>query len=204
MSQTFNTLQDYLKYYSDLLIIQYRELPKARGTVQIFANSNLCDGLPIQLRTCFNLDTAVGAQLDIIGKIVGVPRNVLGLDLQHTFFQFTRYGTANLTQGFGRYANVPYPPALFRRYVNNATYSMTDFELRYSIRLKILFNNAGSGWANIINGLWAIFGDKVLVQDGSSKVTYTVKQPYYNVFAVASYLNIVPKSMGCAVVINNV
>ena len=68
-----------LESYSDLLIAQYKNAPNMVGTVQLLVNQSLCDGLPQELRDCFNLDVAVGDQLNIIGEIVG--SRVMSLDL---------------------------------------------------------------------------------------------------------------------------
>lgn len=65
---------EILQYYADLLILQYKGLPKADQTVKTFVNLLIEGQLPLQLQDAFNVDTAVGAQLDIIGKYAGVTR----------------------------------------------------------------------------------------------------------------------------------
>lgn len=64
------------EYYASLLILQYRNKPKARETVKIGADLFLGDGLVFQLQDLLDVDKAVGLWLDLIGKIVGAPRNV--------------------------------------------------------------------------------------------------------------------------------
>ena len=85
------TVDEILAQYAGLLIVQYKNKPKASMTVKLLVNQSLCDGLPLTEQTCFDLETAIGAQLNILGKIVGVPRTVYGLDLAHYYFIFTRY-----------------------------------------------------------------------------------------------------------------
>lgn len=64
------------KYYADLLIVQYRGKPKARSMIEALVEQVLMDQLPSQLEDAFDLDTAVGRQLDILGSRLGVSRNV--------------------------------------------------------------------------------------------------------------------------------
>ena len=150
------TLDDILNYYAKLLIIQYRIKPKAKATIRLLANQSVCDGLVQAEQTCFDLDTAIGAQLTILGKIVGVPRNVYGLDLGHIYFNFTRCIGEPASNGFGR-ANMQPDADLFYRANNYAIYTMTDFELRAAIYLKIIFNNKYSSFKNIKEALYAKF-----------------------------------------------
>lgn len=74
MSMTYD---DQIQYYANLLIIQYRNLPKAQATVQVLARDALIDNLPISVRDAFVNGLAVGKQLDVIGKYAGVSRNIL-------------------------------------------------------------------------------------------------------------------------------
>lgn len=145
------------KYYSDLLITQYRTKPKAVATIKEMTTLPNADGILDQARTCFDLDTAAGVQLDILGKIVGVSREVYGLDLEHSFFSFTRYDGEPESVGFGRYADNPYSGDLLLRYNNWAVYTLTDFELRTLIKLRIIFNSAFSSFKNIKEALYAAF-----------------------------------------------
>lgn len=72
------TTQELIDYYADLLIIQYKGKPKAYATIQTLVEPVVMDQLPAQIQDAFNLtgaDTAVGAQLDILGKYAGVTRS---------------------------------------------------------------------------------------------------------------------------------
>jgi hypothetical protein len=153
-------LHEILEYYSGLLIVQYRGKEKAINTTRVFANQSVCDGIMEAEKICFDLDTALGAQLTVLGKIIGVERNVYGLDLGHVFFNFTRYLGSPASYGFGRY-NVQPDAYLFYRYNNYAIYTLTDFEMRALIYLKIIFNNKYSSFKRIKEALWAKFRDQI-------------------------------------------
>lgn len=192
-----------LTYYSNLLIVQYRTQSKMIATTQLLVNQSLCDGLPQELQTCFNLDMAVGAQLNILGEIVGVPRNIFGLDLIHTFFNYTNYVGTPAAIGFGSYTDNPYSQSLFRSYFDSATYTLTDFEMRTLIKIKILFNNTFSSTKNIINGLWELFGYDVIFRDNQNMtIDYFVVNPYQTAFLAGQFLNILPRPMGVGLTLN--
>ena len=68
-------LLEYLKnYYSNLLIVQYNGKKRAKATIELFIALLYADMAIMQVRDAFNLETAQGAQLDIIGKWVGLDR----------------------------------------------------------------------------------------------------------------------------------
>lgn len=70
------TTQDLINYYANLLILQYIGQPKAYATIQTLVTPVIMDQLPALAQTAFNMDgTAVGAQLDVLGKYAGVTRN---------------------------------------------------------------------------------------------------------------------------------
>lgn len=71
------TTQELINYYANLLILQYREKPNAYATIQSLAKLAIVDQLPLLIQDAFNVDNAVGVQLDVIGKYAGVQRNAL-------------------------------------------------------------------------------------------------------------------------------
>lgn len=74
------TTQELIDYYANLLIIQYLGQPKAYATIQNLVKPVIMDQLPVAVQDAFSLDTAVGVQLDVIGKYVGVTRTGMGFD----------------------------------------------------------------------------------------------------------------------------
>lgn len=193
------TWLEVLEYYEGLLITQYRNKTKAKDTVKLLCNSSVCDGLPLQILNSFKLNDAAGAQLTVLGKIVGVSRNIIGLDLEHTFFNFTRYDSRT-SVGFSRYATQP-DTNLFLRYVQDASYTLSDFELRTVIKLRILYNTRFMTFKNIKDGLYNYFqgGIDIVPPASVMEVDYEVDAIYHNAFESALYLNVVPASMGCTI-----
>lgn len=63
-------------YYSNLLIMQYHNKPKAKATIETTVGL-LPDDLIMEVINGFDIETAVGKQLDILGEYVGVDRYYL-------------------------------------------------------------------------------------------------------------------------------
>ncbi len=68
------TTQELIDYYADLLILQYRGKPNAYATIQTLVGPMIMDRLPLLVQAAFAIDTAVGVQLDVLGKYAGVQR----------------------------------------------------------------------------------------------------------------------------------
>ena len=66
----------YSDYYADLLILQYKTQPKARATISALTEKVIADGILLDVINGFNIDTAIGKQLDLLGKYIGLSRNV--------------------------------------------------------------------------------------------------------------------------------
>jgi len=65
---------EIIEYYADLLILQYIGMPKAYDTVSYLASQAIMDQLPDEVMNAFDITTAIGVQLDVIGQYVGVIR----------------------------------------------------------------------------------------------------------------------------------
>lgn len=87
------TIRELADYYVDRLIVQFRTQQKARDTIAIVVKQPLADELPASLNAAFDIDTAVGNQLDTIAKYIGVPRNI-GALIAAGYFGLWSYGNA--------------------------------------------------------------------------------------------------------------
>jgi hypothetical protein len=94
------------------------------------------------------------------------------LDLGHTFFSFTRYLTSIASVGLGRYSSQPDANS-FYRYNDFATYTLTDFELRALIRLKIIFNTKYSSFKYLKESIYAAFGSDMDISESPIGINTT-------------------------------
>lgn len=69
------TAAELIAYYASLLIFQYTTQPNAVATVQAVVTPVIMDKVLLDVQNAFDIDTAIGVQLDVIGKYVGVSRN---------------------------------------------------------------------------------------------------------------------------------
>ena len=198
------TMQELKDYYAARLIAQYRLKPRAIATIALLINQAWADGMPQQLQTAFNLDVAAGAQLDIIGRIVGVPRNIYGLDLTHTFWEWTEYGGSPAGVSMGLYTDSPYPSEIWRRYIINSIATLSDDQLLDLIKLKIVHNNNNGSFKDILDRMFAYFGTGIAITDNlDSTVTFDVTTEYATMMKAADFIgDVIPKPMGVGHTIN--
>jgi hypothetical protein len=164
-------LQELFIYYQGLLILQYAGLPKFTQFIQLVCNSAICDGLFLQFPSAFNLTTAQGDQLTLLGEIVGVPREVIGISPYTTYFNFTIYSGSPTSVGFNRYATLVDPDQIDRWQVQN-TYTLTDFEMLNLIYLKIIYNNLSNTFSQLKNALWEYFDGAINITSPDVSATY--------------------------------
>lgn len=165
-------IQDVKTYYADLLILQYRNKPKARETIKIGADIYLGDGVIFQLQDILDIDTAEGPQLDIIGKILDCPRVVQGIYNDMIFFQFydgpdsVGFSTVGNPQG-GNFRTI--------QNYNQSEYSLPDDDYRFLLKFKSAVNVMRGSERGIDDALWNVFqGDVLLKNNHNLTITYIV------------------------------
>ncbi len=72
---------ELIAYYVNLLIIQYHSLTRARGHIEAIATSEMIYDLIAAVGNAYDIDTAVGVQLDVLGSYLGVDRLATGTPL---------------------------------------------------------------------------------------------------------------------------
>lgn len=65
---------EFLNYYANLLIIQYRGSEKNRDFIKVLLNTLYMDGILDIFKNFFDIEKASGAHLEILGKYVGAYR----------------------------------------------------------------------------------------------------------------------------------
>lgn len=68
------TDDEIVKSYQGLLILQYRGKTKARAHIDAIVRPFIAGQLALQVQDAFYVETAVGVQLDVLGKYAGVTR----------------------------------------------------------------------------------------------------------------------------------
>lgn len=177
MTETFTIseyrqeLDDVKKYYADLLILQYRNKPKARETIKLGAEIYLADGLIFQLQDVLDIDKAKGFCLDLIGKILKASRKVQGLLIDRKYFSFEKEGALGFSTKYKT------SDGMFKTYYNSTLsfYSLGDEDYRILLKFKALANIQRASMSQMDENLWNTFGGDVLLQNNQDlTITYIV------------------------------
>lgn len=169
--------------------------PKLGAIVQsLYAPMNALDAALQQLTQLYNIDTAVGVQLDGIGSIVGQKR-IVSNALYLAFFGYQ-----------GQQAGRAYGVAPYRQ--DNQTYTgsvtLDDVDYRTLIRLKIAVNNGHGTVPEIITACRSIFqtNSVTVTVNGPAAITVNVGiiiDPASALYAEA--LSFIPAPAGVAVTV---
>lgn len=193
----FDTLTTY---YIDLLIIQYITKVNARQTVGVFVKESVADHISEAVRDGFDLENAVGAQLDTLAAYRGAIRTVFGLDLSRNFFHMPPYDDVDPTLGFGfaEYGDTVTWFFLLYANANQPSYAMNDDELRRFTKYLAKLQSNFLSLKEVDDILFEFFQNKVqLVDNGDMTITYThdVGDPD-NLFTIVSQTNNLPRPAG--------
>ena len=194
---------EIIEYYRNLLIIQYHEKPKAVATIELFCRELLASGIIFDVRDAYNLDTATGVQLDVIGKYVGVDRFYTVSDVED-YFALASYDEVSpgsaAKYGFSTYSTyggASYNGTITYNSILNQGNNLSDDDFRILIRLKILQNNINHSHKSIDDALWEAFGaDVVASSTGAMDITYTISSTVGPIFTAALQKKVLPRPMG--------
>lgn len=195
-------------YYANLLIVQYHDRAKAKALISLMVNELLAEGIILDIRDGYNIDSAVGVQLDILGKYIGADRLFQDNDLTN-MFSLETYGeadpTADVRWGFVTYAN--YDSVLENGVLNYSSIVSKDFFLidsdyRTLLKLKIIKNYSNGSHKQIDDAIFAFFGtDVVASQTGNMEMTYTVPFSLTAILNAAIIKGILPKPIGVNLIV---
>jgi len=193
------TLKDIVSYYQDRLILQYRGQPKASQTVAIYAKQAVLDYVTQQLQIAFDVYTATGAQLDIIGKYVGVSRKIGPVGTVNTY-GLERYAGGGNPNGWGRYGTSVNSGIIWMRYEyaqSNAS-DLKDDAYRTVILLQIILNSSNNTLSQIQHYLDTFFPGLITVTDNlDMTLTYYVSSAVP--LATSTLQLFLPKPMGVGI-----
>ncbi len=138
---------NFAEEYENLLIRQYRQHSRARAEIELYAGlfERLRD-FKAEIGRAFDVDEAVGQQLDVIGRLVDRPRIVPEILLQ------TRFGFSinPVSRGFADRFDPARPSAPFADKFAPARdpLELEDPDYRLFLKLKIAVNNCSGVMAS--------------------------------------------------------
>lgn len=194
---------DIIQYYVNLIIIQYHNQPKAQATIALYAQELLASGIFFDIQNAFNLDTAIGVQLDIIGKYVGVDRYYSFVNLANYFSLETYLETAPTTPpryGYSTYATYDTTPpngTLVYGNIITTNNKLGDDDYRLLIRLKIIENNLNYSHQQIDDAMYNAFGAALRPEStGHMAMYYFITADISNLIQAIISKGLLPKPMG--------
>ena len=195
-------MSSFISQYTDLLIKQYWEKPKAMAEIslQIGMWNDIFTWFKA-FETGFDIDEATNQRLDIIGRIVGVNRHV-PYAIQKTFFGFN--GDADMT-GFDDPSDPqpnlgPFYLASQSKYTN---YELNDHQLWFFIKSKIKKNVAhgvmtSTAYQSIQDAIITLFEGQAYVEDNMDMTMTLHISPREDakMIKVIMTLDLLPKTQG--------
>lgn len=196
-----SALSDALDYYSNLLVLQYRTKPKAAATIQILVKQAIADLFTLDLQTAFDLNTAVGAQLDVLGKYIGVPRNS-NTGAAPNYYGYADYAGGGSIFGLNDYSSGSPNGFVFDDYAGSSlpTTDFSDVQYRFVLFLQIALNNFDGTLAYIQQFLADFFPGQITVVDNlNMSLTYHVGGDLVLPIPGTVLQNFLPRPMGCGI-----
>ena len=202
MTKDYDKIKKQLiEYYQDLLIMQYHDKPKAREVVKANIEEELCNLLEQKVKDAFDVDTAVGAQLDIIGKWVGIERIFKGQKYDNQgWFSLPRYNqeTNSFMHGFSTYATFEEEGGfLTYDFILGTKNKLNDNDFRMLIKLKIIRNNIPHSPKPIDDAMFKLFQDTLYTVWGDCmEMTFYYNPKRYGIVKLGQEKNCFPIPTG--------
>jgi len=193
--------QELIDYYTNLLIIQYNQKPKARAMIAAFSKQLLANGVFFDVRDGYNIDTAVGKQLDVLGKYIGLDRFYNQDDLDG-FFAFSYYEEDPIDPlkiGFSEYADYDTWEGKMLTYDDVITKQgrLIDDDYRFLLKLKIILNNSNFSHKEIDDSLFKFFGQDLVADSvGDMVMDFFVTENKSTIIKAAIAKSLLPIPMG--------
>ena len=189
------------EYYKNLLIMQYRDKVKALGHIDNVVRAGMIFDIMIAVRDGYNIETAVGAQQDVLGRILGVSRTITGTTFTRAYYGYALYGdTAPFTfKPMMLYGSVA-PDVQFRNYTEGeqSLYDLTDEEYRIIQKLAVVRNMSNASVKSIDDILNVLFGAECYFMDRMNMtiVSYMVGAKWSRIFTIAKSSGLLPNPAG--------
>ena len=196
--------EELILYYLNLLIIQYKGKEKAEAHISELVELAMIYDLIQDCKNAFDVDTAIGAQQDVLSKYIGTERVVTGSLFLRDYFGFILYGATPPVLGIGNYAKYgePLEDVQYRSYIESDQSELTlnDEELRTFQKLKIIQNNTNHSITEIDNLMTEIFGDQVIFTDRfNMTISYIFNTSAQRLVTIAQTEGLIPKPMAVGV-----
>lgn len=202
------TADDLKEYYANLLIAQYYNKQKARATIKAMVSGPIADSVYLAVRDGFDLETAVGKQLDVLGKLVGVPRYFFTLDVTKDYLQITTYGAGDMgtVNGLATYVGSQPPSWYTMTYEDFVQHTLSDADYRRVLQFQAQVRSCDYSYSKLDSICYAFFkGNVNLISAATMTITYQhLTSDPDGLFEIVSQMGLLPKPAGVSVSVQEV
>lgn len=204
-------ITDIVDYYSNLLILQYNDLPKATANIELLSSTFLASGVAIDVLNAYNIDpslgpTAVGKQLDVMGKYAGVTRYYSTLNLQNFFAMVPSVEAPSpptSPPAFGYDTAAGYPTSddfngtLICADIVTNTNALVDKDFLKLIQLAVKNNNSDYSFATISEDIYDVLGPSIVPEtNGFMNLVYFFRTAMTTLLQAIIQKGLLPRPMG--------
>lgn len=217
MATKYETLLNQLEeYFCNLLILQYRKVPKNRALVKYLVDLVFANCLAQQIADLtVNINDSVGAQLDVVGKWLGIDRyysNVFIWDKKYfsmpSYSQIKNNSYEDAQGPFALYSNFTDEGAVLQwtewQSTHTKVYSLGDSQFRQMCKLKAIKNSIRCTMKNIDNAIYEWSNGEVYTTWGKMELTYHYPSSYSQIFELAQEKNVLPQPTGVALLFEEI
>jgi len=194
--------EELIDYYKNLLILQYRNKTKSQKHIKNIGSNSMIFDIIKDVENGYNIDTAVGIQLDILSKYVNAKRVISQFAFTRNFWSLVDYNQptpyVDLT-GIINYSQAIIPDATMLAYETDQkpSYSLSDEEMRIIIKLKIIQNNSNYSAKSIDDLIFLFFDNDVIFNDNfNMNVEYVIDESVRRLIEIARAEDALPKPIG--------
>lgn len=194
-------IPNIVEYYKNLLILQYNQKEKARAEIGLHITTLLANDIISKVQDGYNIDTAVGIQLDVLGKYIGVNRFYSQADeIVGNFFSLTNYADylTDNEVGMTDYADYATDSGEFVIYDDlSSSVRLNDEDYRFILKMRIVQNNSDHSNKSIDDGLYTFFENGVILSDlQNMSMVYFADSGSFNQAVIAFAKGVLPRPMG--------
>lgn len=205
-------LENVKTWAKNLLILQYHQAPKNRKLIELMTELLFANNLILKIRDlCLNIDESIGAQLDVVGKWVGIDRYYNAADIwDNPYTALVNYSNVKEDDylqwqgGFSTFTNFTDNDGGFLTYkiwqnTRTQVNQMGDEYFRQLIKLKAIKNSIRFTNKNIDDAVWAWSNGNVYTTWNVMEVTYHYTSEYKTLMELAVYKKVLLAPSGCSI-----
>jgi len=206
-------LEKVKSWAKDLIILQYHQAPKNRQLIDLLTEILFTDNfLILQIRDlCLNIDESIGAQLDVVGKWVGIDRYYDAIDLwENPYTALVNYSNVQNDEylqwqgGFSSFTNFADNDGGFLTYAlwidtRTRVNQIGDNYFRKLIKLKAIKNSIVFTNKNIDDAIWEWSNGQIYTTWQPMSVTYHYPSELSNLMQLAIYKDVLLAPTGCSI-----